>query len=264
MSIVIFIPARYASSRFPGKPLAKLRGADGETRSLIQRSWDAAISVKGIDRVAVLTDDERIAAVAQGFGAEVLMTTSNARNGTERCAEGVAQLTVEPEIVINLQGDAPLTPPQYIEALVAEMRASPSVQMATPVLKSDAEHIAKLKADRAAGRVGATTAVFGANRDALYFSKEVLPFYDNAPDDAVPVYHHVGCYAYRPDALQNYAKLPQSPLETREGLEQLRFLEHGIPIRCVEVEARGRAFWELNNPSDIPIIEEIMQREGIA
>lgn len=264
MSIVIFIPARFASSRFPGKPLAELRGADGEARSLIQRSWEAATSVKGVSRVAVLTDDDRIANASCAFGAEVLMTSSDARNGTERCAEGAAQLERMPELIINLQGDAPLTPPHYVETLIEEMRAHRDVQMATPVLKTGAEHITKLKADRAAGRVGATTAVFGANRDALYFSKEVLPFYDNAPSDAVPVYHHVGCYAYRPDALHRYADLPQSPLETREGLEQLRFLEHGIPIRCVEVEARGRAFWELNNPSDIPIIEEIMQREGIA
>ena len=78
------------------------------------------------------------------------------------------------------------------------------------------------------------------------------------------VYHHVGCYAYRVDALRSYAGLPQGPLETAEGLEQLRFLENGIPVRCVEVEARGRAFWELNNPSDIPVIEDIMKREGIA
>ena len=92
----------------------------------------------------------------------------------------------------------------------------------------------------------------------------MLPFYDNAPDDAVPVYHHVGCYAYRPDALASYAGLPDGPLERCEGLEQLRFLENGIPVRCVEVDARGREFWELNNPSDIPILEGIMAREGIA
>ena len=112
--------------------------------------------------------------------------------------------------------------------------------------------------------MGATTAVFGVTGDALYFSKEIIPFYDNAPPDAVPVYHHVGCYAYRRDALQRYPDLAQGALELREGLEQLRFLEHGVPVRCVEVEARGRAFWELNNPSDIPLIEDIMKREGLA
>lgn len=241
-----------------------LTGATGEARSLIHRSWDAARSVAGVDAVYVLTDDGRIAEAAQAFGAEVLMTSDRPRNGTERCAEALAGLDAMPDIVVNLQGDAPLTPPHYVEALLHAMEKDTSVEMATPVLRTDPAHLEKLQADRKAGRVGATTAVFGHSRDALYFSKEIVPFYDNAPVDAVPVYHHVGCYAYRPSTLGRYAALPEGPLEQREGLEQLRFLENGIPVRCVEVEARGRSFWELNNPSDVPVIEEIMQREGIA
>lgn len=264
MQTVIFIPARYPSTRFPGKPLAALTGATGETRSLIHRSWDAACAVAGVDAVFVLTDDDRIAEAARGFGADVLMTTEAPRNGTERCAEGLALLPGEPDIVINLQGDAPLTPPHYVEALIDAMRAGEGFAMATPVLKTDPEHLSHLQADRKAGRVGATTAVFGRSGDALYFSKEIVPYYDNAPDDAVPVFHHVGCYAYRAEALRIYAALPEGPLEKREGLEQLRFLENGIAVRCVEVDARGRAFWELNNPSDIPLIEAIMKKEGIA
>lgn len=263
MQTVIFIPARFQSQRFPGKPLAVLEGASGEKRTLIERSWLAAKAVGGVDAVYVLTDDDRIAEASRAFGADVLMTSSEARNGTERCALGVHALDAVPDIIINLQGDAPLTPPHYVEALIDAM-ADRSVQMATPVLKTDAPHLAKFQADRKAGRVGATTAVFGVNKNALYFSKEIVPFYDNAPSDAVPVYHHIGCYAYRADALQAYAKLEIGALETREGLEQLRFLEHGMPVRCVEVEARGRAFWELNNPSDIPLIEEIMKKEGLA
>lgn len=262
MQTVIFIPARYQSQRFPGKPLAVLEGATGAKRTLIERSWLAAMAV-GADAVYVLTDDDRIAEAARGFGADVLMTSPDARNGTERCAEGVAALDFLPDVIINLQGDAPLTPPHYVQALIDAM-ADPAVQMATPVLKTDPPHLAKFQADRKAGRVGATTAVFGVSGDALYFSKEIVPFYDNAPADAVPVYHHVGCYAYRPQALQDYASLTVGALETREGLEQLRFLEHGIPIRCVTVDPRGRAFWELNNPSDIPLIEDIMKQEGLA
>lgn len=264
MQTVIFIPARYPSTRFPGKPLAELTGATGETRSLIHRSWEAAQAVAGVHAVYVLTDDDRIANAARGFGADVLMTSEAPRNGTERCAEGLALLDDAPEIVVNLQGDAPLTPPHYVEALIEAMQADEEIAMATPVLKTDPDHLSHLQDDRKAGRVGATTAVFGRSGDALYFSKEIVPFYDNAPDDAVPVFHHVGCYAYRSQALKDYAVLPQGPLETREGLEQLRFLENGIPVRCVEVDARGRAFWELNNPSDIPLIEAIMQKEGIA
>ncbi len=264
MKTVIFIPARYPSKRFPGKPLAMLTGATGEARSLIHRSWDAARSVAGVEAVYVLTDDTRIAEAARAFGADVLMTTEAPRNGTERCAEALAQLETTPEIVVNLQGDAPLTPPHYVEALVKAMDTDTSIQMATPVLRTDPEHLAALQTDRKEVRVGATTAVFRDTGDALYFSKEVLPFADKASETGLPVFHHVGCYAYRPDALAAYARLAQGPLETAEGLEQLRFLENGIPVRCVEVDARGRAFWELNNPSDIPLIEDIMKREGIA
>ena len=263
MQTVILIPARFPSVRFPGKPLAMLTGATGEARSLIQRSWDAAVSVSGITGVFVLTDDDRIADAARGFGANVLMTSEAPRNGTERCAEALPLLPSAPDVVINLQGDAPLTPPHYVEALITAM-ADPSVQMATPVLRTQADHLQALRADRLAGRVGATTAVFRPDGDALYFSKEVLPFADKAHETGLPVFHHVGCYAYRPDALGAYSTLPQGTLEKAEGLEQLRFLENGIRVRCVEVEARGRAFWELNNPSDIPLIEEIMKREGIA
>ena len=263
MQSVIFIPARFPSVRFPGKPLAMLRGAGGEARSLIERSWDAAQAVQGVDAVFVLTDDARIAEAAAGFGAEVLMTSEAPRNGTERCAEALSILDREPDIVVNLQGDAPLTPPHYVEALVGAMEDT-AVQMATPVLKTEPHHLEALQADRKAGRVGATTAVFGQDGDALYFSKEVLPFADRAAETGLSVFHHVGCYAYRPEALTRYAELPMGVLESAEGLEQLRFLENKIPVRCVEVDARGRAFWELNNPSDIPLIAEIMKAEGIA
>ncbi len=263
MSAVIFIPARYQSSRFPGKPLQHLKGASGVSKSLIERSWDAAMSVEGVKAVYVLTDDDRIAEPAWAFGADVLMTSTTCLNGTERCAEAVALLEEAPEIVVNLQGDAPLTPPHYVEALLGGMKADPSIQMATPVLRTEREHLEKLQADRKAGRVGATTAVCDQRGNALYFSKEVLPFYDNAPEDAVPVYHHVGCYAYRPAALSAYMSHEPAPLELREGLEQLRFLENGVLVRCIEVDARGRAFWELNNPSDVALIEDIMLREGL-
>ena len=262
MRSVIFIPARYPSVRFPGKPLAMLKGAGGVSKSLIRRSWEAAMAVEGVSAVYVLTDDDRIAEAARGFGADVLMTSARPRNGTERCGEAVAMLDEPPEVVVNLQGDAPLTPPHYVSALL-EVMEDRAVQMATPVLRTEADHLEALQADRKAGRVGATTAVFGASGDALYFSKEVLPFADRAREIGLTVFHHVGCYAYRPEALARYAALPQGPLEAAEGLEQLRFLENGIPVRCVEVEARGRAFWELNNPEDVPLIEAIMEREGI-
>ncbi|WP_335949767.1 manno-octulosonate cytidylyltransferase [Salipiger bermudensis] len=262
MSAVIFIPARYASTRYPGKPLVELTGATGENKTLIRRAWDCAQSVKGADAVYVLTDDERIAEAARGFGADVLMTSSAARNGTERCAEAVAQLNTEPDAIVNLQGDAPLTPPWFVEALIERMQ-DPAVEMATPVLKTDRETLVHFVTDRQHGRVGGTTAVMRGDGTALYFSKEVLPYVGNL-ESPPEVWHHVGVYGYRPAALRRYASWPEGPLEKAEGLEQLRFLENGVPVTCVEVDARGRVFWELNNPVDVARIEGVLKKEGIA
>jgi 3-deoxy-manno-octulosonate cytidylyltransferase (CMP-KDO synthetase) len=264
MKTLIAIPARYASTRYPGKPLVSLRGPDG-AKTLIHRSWEAAQAVRSIDRVVVATDDDRIAQHAQGFGAEVVMTSSDAQNGTERCAEVAAKLPGY-DVIVNLQGDAPLTPPWFVETLLAALAADPDADIATPVLQCDGRALAGFLADRRAGRVGGTTAVFGRGGRGLYFSKEVIPYTgrDYAPDEATPVFHHVGVYAYRPDALAAYPSWPISPLEALEGLEQLRFLENGRAVLCVKVEARGRQFWELNNPSDVPVIEAMLagSRQG--
>lgn len=258
MSVLLAIPARYASTRYPGKPLVSLKGPDGE-KTLIRRSWEAAQGVKGVDRVVVATDDDRIKAHAESFGAEVVMTSSACQNGTERCAEVAAKLPGY-EMVVNLQGDAPLTPAWFVEDLIAGLRSDSQADIATPVLRCDGRALNGFLADRRAGRVGGTTAVFGTGGRALYFSKEVIPYTGKtyADEDATPVFHHVGVYAYRPRALRAYPSWPVGPLEALEGLEQLRFLEQGRNVLCVEVEAKGRQFWELNNPEDVPRIEAMM------
>ena len=265
MGVLLVIPARHASARYPGKPLVALRGATGEARSLIRRSWEAALEVRGVDRVVVATDDERIRAHAMGFGAEVVMTSDRHRNGTERCAEAFSALGGGFDLVVNLQGDAPLTPAWFVEDLIAGLRAAPGMQMATPVLRMEGAALGGFREDRREGRVGGTTAVFGADGRALYFSKEVIPYTgtDHAPGEPTPVFHHVGVYAYRPEALAAYGAWEPGRLEGLEGLEQLRFLENGSPVLCVEVEARGREFWELNNPSDVPRIEAMMAQMGM-
>ncbi|MEJ6404917.1 3-deoxy-manno-octulosonate cytidylyltransferase [Yoonia sp. 2307UL14-13] len=266
MSVLIVIPARYASSRYPGKPLVELTGATGERKSLIRRSWEAAMAVGGVDRVVVATDDARIQSAAEAFGAEVVMTSSTCRNGTERCAEAIQVLDGDYEIVVNLQGDAPLTPAWFIEDLVVGLRDAPKADIATPVLRADGRTLRGLLQDRKAGRVGGTTAVFGTDRTALYFSKEVIPFtaQDYADDAETPVFHHVGVYAYRPDVLRAYCEWPPGPLEQLEGLEQLRFVERGRQVLCVKVSAKGRQFWELNNPEDVEKIEAMLLSAGIA
>ncbi|MEO0991365.1 MAG: NTP transferase domain-containing protein, partial [Pseudomonadota bacterium] len=176
MTVAILIPARYASQRFPGKPLVPLRGATGEERSLIERTWRAAQAVGDAQTIAVATDDERISSACQAFGARVMMTPASCRNGTERCAAALSQLPEDVEIVVNLQGDAPLTPPWFIEALVDCLKRSMDADVATPVLRCDGAMRDSLLADRQAGRVGGTTAVFDRSANALYFSKEVVPF----------------------------------------------------------------------------------------
>lgn len=217
------------------------------------------MAVRGVDRVVVATDDDRIRTHAAAFGAEVIMTSPRAQNGTERCAE-VASLLPGYDSVVNLQGDAPLTPAWFIEDLIAGLQADPQADIATPVLRCDGRALNSLLADRRAGRVGGTTAVFDTAMRGLYFSKEVIPFTGKtfAEDEPTPVFHHVGVYAYRPAALAAYPLWPIGPLETLEGLEQLRFLENGRRVLCVEVRAKGRQFWELNNPSDIPVIEAML------
>jgi 3-deoxy-manno-octulosonate cytidylyltransferase (CMP-KDO synthetase) len=262
MKTVIFIPARFASTRYPGKPLVELRQKDGNTKSLIRMSWEAARSIEGVDAVYVATDDARIADHARGFGADVVMTSEECENGTARCADALAQMDQQPDLVVNFQGDAPLTPPWFVEKLIAAMKTDPTIAMATPVLRCDRQTYDNFVEDRKEGRVGGTTAVFDRRMNALYFSKEVLPYI--APGkvpESIPVFHHVGVYAYHPDALRSYVDAPVSSLETLEGLEQLRFLAAGIPVRCVEVDARGRLFWELNNPADVARIEAALEAQ---
>lgn len=266
MKTLIVIPARYASSRFPAKPLAQITGPDG-AKTLVQRTWAAGMAAGQMigAQVVVATDDARIAAHVQGFGGAVVMTSAQAQNGTERCAE-VAAAMGDYDVIVNLQGDAPLTPPWFTLDLVAAM-AQGGCDVATPVLCCDGAMRAALIADRAAGRVGGTTAVFAADGAALYFSKEVIPFcaQNFAPADPTPVFHHVGLYAYRAGALRDYPRWPMGPLEAREGLEQLRFLEQGRRVHCVQVQARAHQFWEVNNPEDIPIVEAmIAHNAGLA
>lgn len=265
MRSVVVIPARHASRRFPGKPLVLLRDGQGEGKSLIRRTWEAACRVPGPEAVHVATDDARIRDHCAAFGASVLMTSDRCANGTERCAEAMAQLDPGIDVVVNLQGDAPLTPPWFVSGLLSALAAAPNVLMATPVLRCDDRALTALLEDRRKGRVGGTTAIFDRAGNALYFSKEVLPFAGgrDAGGDPAPVFHHVGIYAYRRAGLAAYRDWPAGPLERAEGLEQLRFLENGCPVRCVEVDPRDRSFWELNNPVDVARIEAILAREGL-
>lgn len=263
MKVAALIPARYASSRYPGKPLVELKGAGGRPKPLIQRTYEAAGRVQGLSSIHVVTDDERIAASAEGFGADVIMTSSQCRNGTERCAEALAQIEGA-DLVVNIQGDALLTPPGFIESLI-QLMAHDSAEVATPAMRLRSSQVRALLAEEAAGRVGGTTVVTDSSGHALYFSKRMIPHLpESALDgDLSPVQLHVGVYAYRPAALTAYARARPAELEELEGLEQLRFLVAGIPVAVVEVEPPPFALRELNNPEDVAPIEAALASAGL-
>lgn len=264
MNTVILIPARHASTRYPGKPLVQLRGSTGVSKPLIQRSVEAARRVKGVSGVFVVTDDERIAEGCAPAKVGVIMTAPECRNGTERCAEALPQLH-EPDLVINFQGDALLTPPSFVEALIAQMENDPETLVATPAMRLRREEVAALRHEEAAGRVGGTTVVTDSSGRALYFSKRLIPYLPASAREAdlTPMNLHVGVYAYRPRALEIYRDRPVSELETLEGLEQLRFLDAGIPVHVVAVQTPHFSLRELNNPEDVEPIEEALAAAGL-
>lgn len=264
--VIVVIPARYASQRFPGKPLVPLKGKGGRQKPLIQRTWEVGNRIASASRVLVASDSEEILTTVEKFGGEGVFTSSQCRNGTERCAELLDTLAeTEPDIIINLQGDAPLTPPSFVEALVKVMREDPSVQVATPAVRCSPQLYREIAADDAQGIVGGTFVAVSSEMQAHYFSKRMIPYFKlNAlPDEHTPALLHIGLYAYRPSALRDYAASGPSQLEELEGLEQLRFLEMGVPVRVVEVPAPAWDIWELNNPTDVSKVEASLAKMGV-
>lgn len=260
----IIIPARFASSRFPGKPLARLKGAGGVERSLIEWSWRAAKEVPNTGSVLVATDDRRIAAEVKRFGGTAVMTPPECANGTERCAAVLGSIAHAPDIIVNFQGDAPLTPHAIVTAVIDRMRNEPELAVATPAIPCRGTTYQHLIDDEAAGRVGGTTVVFNRHNQALYFSKKIIPFSSSRDKLAAPSVHlHLGIYAYRPAALNQYLATPPSELELAEGLEQLRFLDMGVGVGAVLCEPPDGSMVELNNPDDVAVIEGELRRRNL-
>jgi 3-deoxy-manno-octulosonate cytidylyltransferase (CMP-KDO synthetase) len=255
MSAAIVIPARYASSRFPGKPLHPVAGAP-----MLERVWRIAKSVPQAKRVLIATDDERIFRAAHAMDAEAVMTSPDCSNGTERVHDAVQRAAVAEEIVLNLQGDALLTPPWVLEAMIDEMILDPLPDLVTPAVRLDGAILDEFLEQKKSTPASGTTVVFSRNRNALYFSKAVLPYLRNAGHTGV--YRHIGLYGYRKAALARYVQLAPSPLEQAEGLEQLRALENGMTIRIVIVDYKGRTHWSIDAPEDVAIAERIIAREG--
>ena len=255
MKSIIVIPARFGSSRLPGKPLKVIAGI-----SLVERVYRVASSVK-VDRVVVATDSQEIKQHAEGFGAEVVMTPETCRNGSERSYAALQSLRIKPDIIVNLQGDAPLSPPWFIQAVIDVLEKNPKLQIATPAVRLDASGMKKLIEAKKVQPSAGTLVTFDSAYDALYFSKNIIPFSKDY-GSGTPVYKHIGIYAYRFSALEQYVNLPESTLEKAESLEQLRAIENGIKIRVIPVETKGRTLWSIDTPEDLKIAEEIIAREG--
>ncbi|WP_308924977.1 3-deoxy-manno-octulosonate cytidylyltransferase [Janthinobacterium sp. J1-1] len=249
--LAIVIPARYASTRLPGKPLLDILG-----KPMVQHVYERALEVPGVDTVVIATDDQRVADAVRGFGGRCVMTSPDHPSGTDRLAE--VMRTVDADIYINLQGDEPLVRPADIALLAEGMRVDSAVQVGTLCHAIDAQE---------ARNPNTVKVVLAANGDALYFSRAAIPF---ARDDAPASYlKHVGVYAYRRDVLAAYSALPAAMLEQAEKLEQLRLLAAGLRIRAFQVApsgpgvdtheclARVRALMAGETPASLPTLAEI-------
>lgn len=257
MDVAIVIPARFGSRRLPGKPMVPIAGT-----SLLNRMWNIAKAVKGVSEVYVTTDDERVAEHAATFGASAILTSPDCPTGTDRVHAAMKQMKKRPDAVVNLQGDAVLTPPWVVQALVDEFHADPKVGMVTAAVRctwKQYEEIQELKSKSPTSGTMVTMDKFGK---ALYFSKAIIPYMRIKEFDVPPVHRHIGIYGYACDTLDQLCALEQTPLEVAEQLEQLRALENGIPIKVVVVDYKGRTHGSVDAPEDIPFIEAIIAREG--
>lgn len=220
MKILGIIPARYASSRFPGKMLAIING-----KSMVKRVYEQSIQSTYMKKVIVATDDARIKAECESFGAQVVMTRPEHPSGTDRCFEAYTQLDEVYDFVVNIQGDEPFIRPEQIDTLISCL--TPDTELSTLIKKIDHQNILW-----SSGNVKVT---FNTQMEALYFSRQVIPHLRGVPTeewlDKQPYYEHVGLYAYRTDILKAITTLQPSSLELAESLEQLRWLENGYKIK---------------------------------
>lgn len=246
MKFLGIIPARYASTRFPAKPLAMLGG-----KTVIQRVYEQVAGV--LDDAYVATDDERIEAVVKAFGGKVVMTSVHHKSGTDRCYEAYTKIGAGFDVVVNIQGDEPFIQPSQLRAVKACF-GDPSTQIATLVKPFSAnDDFAILE------NVNSPKVVVNKNMNALYFSRSIIPYQRNAEKkDWLKnhvYYKHIGLYAYRTEVLKEITSLAQSSLELAESLEQLRWLENGYTIKVgvTEVETIG-----IDTPQDLEQAEKYL------
>ena len=251
MKFVGIIPARYASTRFPGKPLAMLGG-----KTVIQRVYEQVKDC--FDDLYVATDDTRIADCVKSFGGKVVMTSEACNNGTERCLDAYRNLGIECDVIVNIQGDEPFIQQKQVEALISCFD-SPETDIATLVKPFEKEDgLERLECPNS------PKVVMNTNGFAIYFSRSVIPYLRGVEKeewlDKHVFYKHLGIYAYRVDVLEKITTLEQSPMEKAESLEQLRWLENGYKIRVgvTDIETVG-----IDTPEDLERAREFAASIGL-
>jgi len=244
MSVLAVIPARYASTRFPGKPLALIAG-----KPMLQHVCERVSRVPAIDEVLVATDDERIRAAVEEFGGTAVLTSPDHQTGTDRIVEALAGR--ETGWVLNVQGDEPAIDGSDLARLIETAQAAPDTQAATLVFRTrDPAKIAD---------PNIVKAVVAPDGNALYFSRSPVPFPRKASEAPHAVWRHLGVYLFRREFLLRFHAWPQTPLEQTEQLEQLRILEHGETLLCVEAQHEGVG---VDVPEDVPTAEALLQKNG--
>jgi 3-deoxy-manno-octulosonate cytidylyltransferase (CMP-KDO synthetase) len=247
VKILGVIPARYASTRFPGKPLIDILG-----KSMIQRVYEQACKAKRLTKVVVATDDDRIMDHVLSFGGHVLMTSTEHPSGTDRCYEALELSGAHYDYVINIQGDEPMIDPLQIDALA--MSFDGKTELAT-LIKTAIDYHDIVSSN-------AVKVVLNTDSDALYFSRMMLPFVKDVEEKnwttEHPYFVHVGMYGYRVDILKDITQLPVSSLEKAESLEQLRWLENGYKIKCVLTDKEGQC---VDTLEDLQKVIEMIQQQ---
>ncbi|MGZ3898739.1 MAG: 3-deoxy-manno-octulosonate cytidylyltransferase [Bacteroidia bacterium] len=246
MSLIGIIPARYASTRFPGKPLAVIKGM-----SMLERVYRQAEKATTLDEIIIATDDDRIAEHAASFGAKTVITREDHPSGTDRCYEAYVLNNKKYDHILNIQGDEPFLDPEQINSLAEACDSN--VEIATQMIKCIDHEVLFDK--------GEVKIILNKNKEALYFSRNVIPYIKGIEEKEwhrhYNYYRHVGMYAYRADILEEITRLLPSELEKAESLEQLRWLENGYKIKCIETNFDSHC---IDSPGDI---EKVMKLMGI-
>ncbi|CAG0906488.1 unnamed protein product, partial [Cyprideis torosa] len=265
MKTAIIIPARYGSTRFPGKPLTLIGG-----QSMLSRVVDVARKAAAhIDDVtlAVATEDQRIMDHANEIGVECIMTSDDCKTGSDRVLEALKKLGNDFDFVVGLQGDAPFTPPEAVEKLITAYKNNPDIEVVTPVINLRWSELDNLREQKKITPFSGTTAIINQQGNALWFSKNILPAIrkeENYRTNAFsPVHQHIGLYGYRVDILEKFVTLDEGYYEKLEGLEQLRLLENGISIQTIKLNvALGLAQAGIDSPEDVERAEKILTTEA--